>query len=948
MPVLKPEFEDFDRAPSPDGGGYGKDRIQNDLLEEICSDIGIRDPTDFDIFDFDTTTDQYIISQTKLPEDLECLDQTIPFGQLGQIQEHMGDQVEVGGRPRPVPHIVHASGSNQDSHHKDGFQHAPLTDEVKQEVMMARKSSATSDCLASPTISSTCSGSAPVTTSGCPRPASIGSSVDSPLVNSTGGPYSVESNHGHAVKTEVFDNKPKEVCSTGASNNMAARRSSACDSPAPSPARSLRGPPSVGPPSATISDKPDVSSTTPGAPRSEEDCVVLASTPSKRSGPYSIANPPRTPQSNTHSMTGTSFSAGTPCKATASCGSGSTDKPNLDPMTKDKVFRYLEQGPPSHGMTTAVDQTSGTGSASSSPPQHATKRARIISSGGDLLAEMRQRYAFTKGADMYAPSQHPTLEGVPPVQKSKVTPQVYEAPGNNTNKGWTPQSSQLQNCDFQFSEASQVDFVGQRRTPQATMSSCGRPPGAGVAAVENTNYMANHEQDPTANSYTSSMAGGVSSMGTGQQYYSNNRSYSVPDRNDSSQQQQQAHYGESGSQQPAQASMYGSCPNLNQDSAGQSGYSRYPTSDRVPIPQPRPQGLAAGPGVVYGGPQTMGPGQAPNQAYGSHIYQTPATSPVTTPQFPTQAQQGGYPMASPASCSVSAPNTPVKQGPRSAMYGSQQVPQPQQQQQWNNANSNNNQMGPPVSYSGMPGNQPLRNGRVTPNQPIPNQYDHMAHQHQNMGSATGMNNMQMQNMNMQMQPPQSPMGMRSSGLPQYPGQQGPHQGGEMNPMAPRSDQCMMPGGQTSGMQPGPNISQGYTPSTTDTSIPISQHGFMQQIISDRSSCFRSHPLFPLLRDLIIADMNFHTPSFPFALIANLPVDFDRLLQNYLQRNPPAASQMCQEDAVMGVIMDALKFAHGALIGMLASGIHACERVGHWIRQLCKIDAVPIPRSGRII
>jgi hypothetical protein len=49
-----------------------------------------------------------------------------------------------------------------------------------------------------------------------------------------------------------------------------------------------------------------------------------------------------------------------------------------------------------------------------------------------------------------------------------------------------------------------------------------------------------------------------------------------------------------------------------------------------------------------------------------------------------------------------------------------------------------------------------------------------------------------------------------------------------------------------------------------------QQGLMHSIINDGSSAFRSHPLFPLLRDLIIADLNFHTPSFPFQLIANLP------------------------------------------------------------------------------
>ncbi|ELU07975.1 hypothetical protein CAPTEDRAFT_207287 [Capitella teleta] len=95
-------------------------------------------------------------------------------------------------------------------------------------------------------------------------------------------------------------------------------------------------------------------------------------------------------------------------------------------------------------------------------------------------------------------------------------------------------------------------------------------------------------------------------------------------------------------------------------------------------------------------------------------------------------------------------------------------------------------------------------------------------------------------------------------------------------------------------------------------IPLSQHGFMQRLINDRSSAFRSNPLFPLLRDLIIADMNFHSPSFPFALIANLPADFDRLLQNYLSRNPPANGNQSQE-SIQGVVLDALKYAHSALI-----------------------------------
>lgn len=95
----------------------------------------------------------------------------------------------------------------------------------------------------------------------------------------------------------------------------------------------------------------------------------------------------------------------------------------------------------------------------------------------------------------------------------------------------------------------------------------------------------------------------------------------------------------------------------------------------------------------------------------------------------------------------------------------------------------------------------------------------------------------------------------------------------------------------------------------------SQQRFIQHLITDRSNAFRSHPLFPLLRDLIIADMNFSTPNFPYQLISNLPADFDRLLQNFLHRNPPAGNYQTNL-AVESVVMDALKYAHHCLIGKL--------------------------------
>ena len=90
--------------------------------------------------------------------------------------------------------------------------------------------------------------------------------------------------------------------------------------------------------------------------------------------------------------------------------------------------------------------------------------------------------------------------------------------------------------------------------------------------------------------------------------------------------------------------------------------------------------------------------------------------------------------------------------------------------------------------------------------------------------------------------------------------------------------------------------------------------FLHQVINNNGA-FRTHPLFPLLRDLIIADMNFAAPSFPFRLIANLPSDFDKLLQNYLNRNQPTRHTPVDPQADT-VIMDALRYAHQSLISKI--------------------------------
>ncbi|KAJ8307467.1 hypothetical protein KUTeg_015551 [Tegillarca granosa] len=122
-------------------------------------------------------------------------------------------------------------------------------------------------------------------------------------------------------------------------------------------------------------------------------------------------------------------------------------------------------------------------------------------------------------------------------------------------------------------------------------------------------------------------------------------------------------------------------------------------------------------------------------------------------------------------------------------------------------------------------------------------------------------------------------------MPHQPGMSGMPQGGMQTPV----QNPMQPG--TTPMPPCtiPNCQSCKNGSPHRPPMLASQQTFIQHLITDRSFAFRSHPLFPLLRDLIIADMNFSSPSFPYQLISNLPAEFDKLLQNFLHRNPPSGN-----------------------------------------------------------
>lgn len=199
-------------------------------------------------------------------------------------------------------------------------------------------------------------------------------------------------------------------------------------------------------------------------------------------------------------------------------------------------------------------------------------------------------------------------------------------------------------------------------------------------------------------------------------------------------------------------------------------------------------------------------------------------------------------------------------------------------------------------------------------------YDLPFDQNRAMSGNMNMNSMDGGNMYPQGQGGNMPDNMGWSGnMPQTPQ---PHQMGVAPQSAPMNMQAqgmnMAQGGQC-GQLTGvpcciPNCSNCKNVSSPNRPPMMeSQQRFIQHLITDRSNAFRSHPLFPLLRDLIIADMNFSTPNFPYQLISNLPADFNKLLQNFLHRNPPQGNYQTNF-AVESVVMDALKYAHHCLIG----------------------------------
>ncbi len=780
---------------------YNNDRIQNDLLQEICSDIGIKDAMDLDFFDFDDFEEK----KYNMNEEEACLDQVIPFGELQQHEDsfkgqfmlansgvaRVKDEMEAGalasgmatGVPSPMASPIMHTSVHAESHRPHSNSSEPITERITE------------------------------------SPLEIQPKSEPPM----------------------YVNSPCSKHLVG--------RSQSVDSPIGSPAIV----PSVGSPRRSAT------------PRSTDSPIPFSpAVTSEKSGHRDNCSP-----------------------LTVGGGDIQTDA-SLDRRTPVPTGVDIQTAA-SLGRRTPVP-TGGDIQTSAS-----LGRRTPVPTGGDIqTAASLGRRTPVPTSDLTATSTSHTLSAgpvkteshtqLPPVVKVAQTVSSYTSqppPSNNHMSG--VQTSQYAARPLSVRTGMHQYRMGQ---PQNLDS----PHDHGYYSVGSSSvYTASHYGS------TSEMSAGprsVSPADLEQQSVSdkvqNYLNQSIPEHNAGYYNQRlmmsKVPVGSmSMPQHSAMGPQYAASTPLHHPPRVEQPLS----SDRSMVPAHQTGVPGHMPGPRFPGPGQPSLGQHPQSGYrptqSSHsmyVHRPPVTP--TYPQQPDQFSQshGVPPSAYHAQRSGSQPTSPKKR--RQEMEGSYMP------QGYMNTQST---VLPPMGSSGTPNIRGCMGGQFTPQTP-----------------------------RNQMQPiPEGPTQSYTPGVPMrqtFAGQ----------PIKNEYIQRQQVKRTTSyrerispekppdipGQVPGETIRPGIT------KIPpvTAQHGFIHQLINDRTSAFRSHPLFPLLRDLIIADMNFYSPAFPFALIANLPQDFERLLSNYQLRNP-ASSNRRNNQSIENVVTDALRYAHRALIGKLA-------------------------------
>jgi len=546
------------------------------------------------------------------------------------------------------------------------------------------------------------------------------------------------------------------------------------------------------------------------------------------------------------------------------------------------------------------DQPDGNDSTTSSP-WHACKKARMIASGGDLLEDVKKSYAFVCGADMFAPPAQPAVSHL---------------------RWHTPVGSQFQ----------QLPYSSQN-----------------VPCTRAT-FIDGHEKP---------LQGGMHNPGSGQQTrfdksYSNNVDSSTPVKGF-----RQHYYNEW--QTSAHTALDGSCqtnvmPHTNMTGSGTVDYR--PSGGQLMPGHCGSTGTGSGirgPSPYAGGMQyqrtTVFPGRiGQNQLNYQSMHRSPRSAVDQSGRsysYPTGPYAGSYerssresgtrrneffndPLASPyRSVPSHASNASIQQDSGNIYPAGQHYPTHHAYP----ANANyNEQVDRSLAVSAV-----LHGGRsVTPGHGYSLQTGIESYIPESNGSnvqypchdsatPTGQTPLMVESV---MQPAPTAAGIQNNanfrGMPSrnefspsrmnmgtdpYAERRGNFQRSPvfdhpvMNQLTPRR---------------GSDTEQSYNASS---SLPVRQAAaesgclsFVRHLVGSGSGPYRSHPLFPLLRDLVIADMNFEAPSFPYPLIAGLPKSFDRLISNYFSCTAHSVNNVGVDPSVDAIVMDALRYAHSALLG----------------------------------
>lgn len=540
------------------------------------------------------------------------------------------------------------------------------------------------------------------------------------------------------------------------------------------------------------------------------------------------------------------------------------------------------------------DTPSGSSSQSNSPTSmHVAKRARVINCGSDLIDEMRERYSCTKGADMFAPPSQYNNNQIP-VQRVRPTPQLQPTYTSGPNK-----------ITLQTQVPSQFNFGGIKQEDNEMPRRFMGPSGQGSNVNLNNNSQANGAPFPRMPVYTGQVEGVGMNSGNSNMQPNANMTYRMPNTPNNNNVQQKtpgiysknntSHYSQQSSVEASRIPcipMY-STPQRNAPGVVNSfdGNMGYTTPDsRISNVNNSRLNSSRQPGTIGGPPMNMQNMMEPGSSRGQ-----------MQQQYHTPAHYSGLPQnVGNMGPGKMYPNMPDNMGHydqsgyvqhRSQLNQSQYPTTSHRPVMGNYDNSNN----VPDFRSQSPGFVP----RIPPQTPPAGNHPGM-----NLPSSPSLNTY-------------SGMPYHPSGRPTMSGQDAVHMNMSQSPQQQitirphlSSGPMSNPGVPGTGGVPGMSM---FRRSSTGRLAPPPEE-LMQQIISDSSSAFRSHPLFPLLRDLIIADMNFNTDTFPYKLISHLPADFDKLLHNYISRNPPLQNLGPPNPSTEQVVMDALKYAHQSLIG----------------------------------